>query len=92
MSGLNTSPPVWKCPASARMKSLAVKAAIYLSMSKPLAKVTVMVSSTTARHRESTVTTVLPRFRPRLAQAMESRETPFPARFPAFLRVLLPSV
>ena len=45
-----------------------------------------------ARHRESTVTTVLPRFRPRLAQAMESRETPFPARFPAFLRVLLPSV
>ena len=47
-------------------------------MSKPLAKVTVMVSSTTARHRESTVTTVLPRFRPRLAQAMESRGDPLP--------------
>ena len=68
------------------MKSLAVKAAIYLSMSKPLAKVTVMVSSTTAKHRESTVTTVLPRFRPRLAQAMENRETPLTFRFVLRLR------
>ena len=61
-------------------------------MSKPLVKFTVTVSSTTARDRDVTVTAVLPRLRPRLAQAMESRETPFPARFPAFLRVLLPSV
>ena len=74
------------------MKSLAVKLDTYLSMSKPPAKVTVTVSSTTARDRESTVTTVLPRLRPRLAQAMEKRETPFGSPLLALRLTLPPSV
>ena len=52
------------------MKSLAVKLATYLSISKPPAKLTVTVSNTTARDNERMVTTVLPRLLPRLAQAM----------------------
>ena len=52
----------------------------YLSISKPPVKVTVRVSSTTARVRDSTVRKVLPRLRPRLAQAMEKRETPLALR------------
>ena len=50
-----------------------------------------MVVSTTARDRESTVTTVLPLLRPRLARAMEKGDTlPLP-RF-AFFLLWLPSV
>ena len=76
ISPLKKSPPVWNWPASATMKSLAVKLAIYLSISKLLAKVAVTFSSTTARAREVMVTAVLPRLRPRLARAIESRDTP----------------
>ena len=54
-------------------------------------KFTVTVSSTTARDRDVTVTAVLPRLRPRLAQAMDSRDTPLPFRFP-FRFSVLPSV
>ena len=61
---------VWNLPALATIKSLAVKLDTYLSISKPPAKFTVTVSSTTARDSESTVTAVLPLLRPRLAQAM----------------------
>ena len=57
-------------------------------MSKPLAKFTVTVSSTTAREREVTVTAVLLRLRPRLAQAMDSRDTP-PRPF-FVLRLMVP--
>ena len=71
MSGVKSRTLVWSFPAPATMKSLAVKLDTYLSMSKPLVRFTVTVSSTTARDRERTVTTVLPRLRPRLAQAME---------------------
>ena len=59
----------------------------YLSMSKPLVKFTVTVSSTTARDRDVTVTAVLPRLRPRLAQAMDSRDTPLR---PFFVLRLMP--
>ena len=60
-------------------------------MSKPLVKFTVTVSSTTARDRDVTVTAVLPRLRPRLAQAMDSRDTPLRPFF--VLRLMpLPSV
>ena len=68
-SSLNTV-LVWNFPALATMKSLAVKLDTYLSISKPPAKFTVTVSSTTAKDRESTVTTVFPLLRPRLAQAI----------------------
>ena len=91
ISVLKMSPPVWNWPASATMKSLAVKLDTYLSMSKPLVKFTVTVSSTTARDRDVTVTAVLPRLRPRLAQAMDSRDTPLRPFF--VLRLMpLPSV
>ena len=77
------------------MKSLAVKLDTYLSMSKPLVKFTVTVSSTTARDREVIVTAVLPRLRPRLAQAMAGREDrPAPLwarRFPEGRRDFLPA-
>lgn len=53
----------------------------YLSMSKELVRVTVRVSSTTAKDRDTTVTTVLPLLRPRLARAMAGRETPLPDFF-----------
>ena len=53
-------------------------------MSKPRERVTVAVSSTTARDSDSTVTAVLPRLRPRFAQAMESRETRSALRRTAF--------
>ena len=68
------------------MKSLAVKLETYLSMSKPRVMVAVMVSNTTARDREITVIALLPRLRPRLAQAMENRETPLTFRFVLRLR------
>ena len=45
-------------------------------MLKPLVNVTVRFSSTTARERDSTVTTVLLRLRPRFAFAMANRDTP----------------
>ena len=61
---------VWNFPALATMKSLAVKLDTYLSISKPPAKFTVTVSSTTASDSDSTVTTVFPLLRPRLAQAI----------------------
>ena len=50
-------------------------------------KFTVTVSSTTARDRDVTVTAVLPRLRPRLAQAMDSRDTPLR---PFFVLRLMP--
>ena len=87
ISVLKMSPPVWNWPASATMKSLTVKLDTYLSMSKPLVKFTVTVSSTTARDRDVTVTAVLPRLRPRLAQAMDSRDTPLR---PFFVLRLMP--
>ena len=76
ISGVKSRTLFWNFPALATMKSLAVKLDTYLSMSKPLVKFTVTVSSTTARDREVIVTAVLPRLRPRLAQAMASREDP----------------
>ena len=91
ISSLKASPPVWNWPASARIKSLAVKLDTYLSMSKPPVKVTVSVSSTTARVNDNTVMKVLPRLRPRLAQAMERRDTPLPFRC-SFRFSILPSV
>ena len=71
------------------MKSLAVKLATYLSISKLLAKVAVTFSSTTASAREVMVTAVLTRLRPRLARAMDSRDTPPEARR---ARVFFPAV
>ena len=73
------------------MKSLAVNLEMYLSMSKPPVKVTVRVSRTTARDNDKMVITVLLRLRPRLAQAMDSKETPLMLRF-AFLLDTFPSV
>ena len=61
-----------------------------MSMSKLPVSVTVMVSSSTARERLSTVMKVLPRLRPRLARAMEKRETPL--RLRCALRNTVPSV
>ena len=89
-SGLKIS-PVWKWPASARVKSVQSWRETYLSMSNPRATVTVKFSSTTARVRERTVTTVFPRLRPRLAQAMPAREKAFRGRR-VFFRLPLPSV
>ena len=43
----------------------------YLSISKPLARLTVSISSTTERDREMTVTVVFPLFLPKLAKAIE---------------------
>ena len=82
----NSSRLVWNCPAPAIRKSLETKFARYLSMSKLPENVTVTVSSTTARDRDSTVTAVLPRLRPRFAHAMDSGETVF-ARRPAERRL-----
>ena len=58
------------------MKSDTIWLERYFSILKPLVKVTVRFSSTTARESDSTVTTVLLRLRPRLAFAMASRDTP----------------
>ena len=80
ISALNVSPPVWNWPASATIKSLAVNCAIYLFISNPLVKVTARWSSTTASDRDRMVMVVLPRLRPRLAQAMEKRDTRFFSR------------
>ena len=68
-------------------KSLETNMARYLSMSKPRERVTVAVSSTTARDSDSTVTAVLPLLRPRFAQAMDSKDTFFALRRAAFLPV-----